>query len=221
MISRTSGNWISKSNTFDYLKLDVLFESKGKYGIPCLLPEENVVVEKVVDYKVARSRTLQFEGKAAVHFFLDDYVFNGVWVNPERVLNFIKKYGTAFSPDFSLYTDMPTVLQIFNVYRNRWVGRYWQENGIHVLPSVSWSDKNSFDFCFTGIPNKSAVALSALGIRSKEASDNFIAGFYAMLESIQPKHVYWVGEKMPLDIDSIVPNTRFPSYWELRRENMK
>lgn len=32
--------------------------------------------------------------------------------------------------------------------------------GIRVIPTVAWSDRGSFDFCFKGIPKGSIVAVS-------------------------------------------------------------
>ncbi len=34
--------------------------------------------------------------------------------------------------DFSMYTEMPVALQLYNCFRNRWTGAYLQQNGITV-----------------------------------------------------------------------------------------
>ena len=43
---------------------------------------------------------------------------------------------------------MPLALQIESVFKNRWCGAYWQSKGLKVIPTVSWGDERSFDFCF-------------------------------------------------------------------------
>lgn len=64
-----------------------------------------------------------------VHFFVDDYRFKGIYDNPERTLRKYRQYAFLLSPDFSLYVDMPIEEQFYNVFRNRWVGAYWQSLG--------------------------------------------------------------------------------------------
>ena len=62
----------------------------------------------------------------AVHFFLDDYQFNRVWTNPDRYIPMLQKFKYVLTPDFSLYTDFPKPLRIYNHYRKHWLGAYWQ-----------------------------------------------------------------------------------------------
>ena len=52
------------------------------------------------------------------------------------------------------------VMQIFNIFRNRWCGAYWASKGIRVIPSVNWGDESTFDFCFDGVEKGSIVAVS-------------------------------------------------------------
>ena len=55
---------------------------------------------------------------------------------------------------------MTPVLQLYNVFRNRWCGAYFASKGMRVVPTVSWGEENTFDFCFMGIPKGSTVAVS-------------------------------------------------------------
>ena len=50
------------------------------------------------------------DGKGqALHFFLDDYRFrNAVWCNLEYTTYTISKYDIVFTPDLSLWRDLPT-----------------------------------------------------------------------------------------------------------------
>jgi hypothetical protein len=56
-----------------------------------------------------------------------------------------------------------------------------------VIPSVSWSDEWSFDFCFDGIECGSVVAVSTLGVR--DCKQGFMAGFSEMCKAIDPEVV--------------------------------
>ena len=86
-----------------------------------------------------------------VHFFLYDYRFERVWKNPEADIEKLSRYRAVLSPDFSMYLEMAPVMQMYNVFRNRWCGAYWASKGIRVIPTVNWGDESTFDFCFDGI----------------------------------------------------------------------
>lgn len=49
--------------------------------------------------------------------------------------------------------------------RNRWCGAYLAEKEFRVIPTVSWGDGSTFDFCFEGIPKGSTVAVSTYMVR--------------------------------------------------------
>lgn len=59
-----------------------------------------------------------------VHFFLYDYRFERVWKNPDNDIEKLSRYRAVLSPDFSLYLEMARVMQLYNVFRNRWCGAY-------------------------------------------------------------------------------------------------
>ena len=68
-------------------------------------------------------------------------------LNVERTFKKYAQYNFLLSPDFSTYTDMNLWRQLESVAKNRWVGAYWQDNGLTVIPTISWSTPRSFDFC--------------------------------------------------------------------------
>lgn len=95
-----------------------------------------------------------------VHFFLYDYRFERVWKSPDSDIEKLSRYRAVLSPDFSMYLEMAPVMQLYNVFRNRWCGAYWASKGIRVIPTVNWGDDSTFDFCFEGIEKGSVVAVS-------------------------------------------------------------
>lgn len=101
----------------------------------------------------------------AVHFFLNDYTFRDkVWCDLERTTLCLSKFDYLFTPDFSLWKDLPTEFpNKENIYRTRFVGCMWQINGFNVIPTASWGGLNSFSYCFEGLPEHSVIAVSAMG----------------------------------------------------------
>lgn len=45
----------------------------------------------------------------------------------------LQQFRYVLIPDFSLYTDFPKALQIWNHYRKYWIGAYMQLYGIDVF----------------------------------------------------------------------------------------
>ena len=110
---------------------------------------------------------------------------------------------------------MPRPMQIWNHYRNQWMGAYWQSKGITVIPTVGWSDEQSFDFCFDGVPREATVTISTFGCwRDKIARDLFMKGYERMLEVLNPQMVLVYGtEKHKLE-GNVVYNEKLDGAFE-------
>ena len=138
----------------------MIYRGTGKFDTPCLVPEV-CNADSFIGFNYAKScKDPQHKG---VHFFIDDYQFTRLWTNPDAYLDMLRAFKCVFTPDFSTYTDFPKAVQIWNHYRKHWLGAYWQGNGITVIPTISWSDESSFDWCFDGEPVGGAVAVSSVG----------------------------------------------------------
>lgn len=125
-----------------------------------------------------------------VHFYIQDYLFNRIWNNPQRYIDVLKEYKGIVMPDFSLYADMPEPLQRFNHYRNLWFGRMCQIQGITVIPSLNWSTRDSLEWCLEGMPENSVTMLSAVGsIKNPGVFDNFIYCVEYVEERLKPTHI--------------------------------
>ena len=135
-----------------------------------------------------------------IHFYLDDYQFERVWTRPTRYIKLLRKYACVLSPDFSLYTDMPLAMQIWNTYRSRLLGQYWQDNGINVIPTVSWSDERSYSFCFDGVPRRSVISVSTRGcVRQEEPRKLWQAGMAEAVRRLEPTKILIYGSKIEFD----------------------
>lgn len=131
-----------------------------------------------------------------VHFFLHDYQFERVWNYPDRYIDILKKFAFVLSPDFSVYCDMPKVCQLFNIYRNRWMGRYWQEHGIKVIPTVTWSDEFSLRCAVQGVAKHSTIAISTMGEGRHANWKELISGWDYMLNKIEPDCILLYGKDL-------------------------
>ena len=96
---------------------------------------------------------------------------------------------------------MAPVMQIYNVFRNRWCGAYWASKGIRVIPSVNWGDESTFDFCFQGIEKGSTVAVyTYMASEHDHRQDQkawFMAGYNEMLRQIEPERIICYNTPFP------------------------
>ena len=153
----------------------------GAYELP-LLEKCDYVPEDLLPFNCAKTASNYDVG---IHFFIDDYQFERVWNSPEKYIPLLSKFECVLTPDFSLYLDMPLPLQLYNVYRSRALGVYWQSKGIKVIPTLQWSDEKSYDFCFDYMPEGGTFAVSTVGVlKDKKATELFIKGIKEVLKRI-------------------------------------
>ena len=106
----------------------------------------------------------------------------------------LSEFSAVMTPDFSTYHDWPKALQLYNHYRKHFVGAYLQTLGVKVYPTISWSDKESFDWCFDGEPVGATVAVSSIGTQKGSAEKRlFLDGYNAMVERLNPETIIFYG----------------------------
>lgn len=132
-----------------------------------------------------------------VHFYIDDYQFERLWNRPTEYLSLLEPFDCVLTPDFSLYMDMPYPMQEWNVYRARALGHWWQRKGLEVIVSLTWSDENSYDFSFGGLPRGGTYATSTVGCKDGDkASEVWRAGMKQALKVVKPDTVIVYGGKL-------------------------
>lgn len=180
------------------------YSGHGKWNIP-LIKKQAVDVENIslIACSDTHSNDNETNTKNGVHFFVDDYRFNGIYNNPEKSLRKYSQYAFLLSPDFSTYADMNLWRQIESVAKNRWCGCYWQEQGITVIPTISWSTPRSYEFCFDGVEKNSIIAIGMIGC--KQNKREFLRGYDYMLSKIEPEAVICFGTPFDEMRGNIIP----------------
>ncbi len=180
------------------------FEAYGKWNIPIIrndkLDLENV---NLISYTDIKTNDVDENKQKGVHFYIDDYRMEGLYYNPTKSLHRLAQYKFLISPDYSLYRDMPKAVQLFNVFRSRWCGAFWQSKGITVIPSISWGDASTFDYCFDGIEEGSVVAVGTIGCKKSKLS--FMRGYNEMLKRIKPSAIICFGSPLSEMQGDIIP----------------
>lgn len=169
-------------------------------GMPKLSAPGRVSVKGFVSFNYAKSMSANEKRGKACHFFIDDYQFERIWTRPEHYLSVLKGFKCVLTPDFSLYLDMPDAMQRWNRYRSQALGAYWQAQGLCVVPTLSWAQPESYSFCFDGIPKRSIVTVSTVGIKkNKDALAIWADGMKRALKDLQPREVWLYGTAIDFD----------------------
>lgn len=190
-----------------------IFPGVGEYGIPQIKPVNELPTTEFIGFNYAK--TCKKPESKGIHFFLDDYQFNRIWTNIDTYVPIIGKFSCAMAPDFSTYLDFPKAIQIYNHYRKHWVAAYLQEQGVIVIPTISWSDKESYSWCFDGEPCGGIVAVSSVGcMRNKESKRLFIDGWNQMISRLHPEKVVFQGVVPEECMGNIVRIKSFSEKWK-------
>lgn len=185
------------------------FSGVGRYDIPQIKPVKEYPSGEFTPANYLL--TEKYPEDKTLHFFVDDYQFVRFWNTPDKYIPKLLRFKSVCAPDFSLYTDMPIAMQIYNHYRKHWLGAYWQMHGITVIPTISWSDEASFEWCFDGEPEGGVVAISSVGTQMNEnARRLFMAGYNEMLKRLDPSAILFYGT-VPKECtsDRIIPLMTF------------
>lgn len=90
----------------------------GHLEIPIIKPQDDIPNKLILFSKILGCKDYD----QWVCFYEDDASFERIWNRPERYLPILSKFKGVITPDFSLYRDMPLVMQQWNIYRDGLLG---------------------------------------------------------------------------------------------------
>ena len=135
------------NNNYDvfhsYLVEDADYE--GYIELP-KIKASNLIPQKLVPFSKAMSKTWE-DFDCWVMFYEHDVKFERFWNNPKQYLEKLKKFKGVISPDFSLYRNMPLVMQQWNTYRSRALAVWLQKNDVELITNVRFNDERTYDYC--------------------------------------------------------------------------
>lgn len=166
-----------------------------------IIRKEQFTPTDLIGFNYAKTSTNKETG---IHCFIDDYQFERLWNSPDEYIDMLKEYQCFLSPDFSLYTDMMMATKIYNIYRSRLIGAYYQAQGVKVIPTVSWAEPATYEFCFKGIEQGGTVAVSTIGVKKdKTALAIWTDGMNEMIRQLSPAQILVYGGELDFDYGGI------------------
>lgn len=180
----------------NYLKTGDM-EVVGQYEIPTMKGVKLKTLNKVdlVGFNYCTNpETMRTKGDSMVHFFLPDSNLERVWNRPDDYIPILNSYKAIIQPDFSQYIGMPKAMLIWQHYRRMWMAQYYQRQGLRVIPAPCWSDEDSFEYCFDGMPKNSCLCISSVGcVKSPITREYFNRGFQETLNRLTLSQVILYG----------------------------
>lgn len=133
----------------------------------------------------------------------------------------LKKFRGVISCDFSLYANMPLVMQKYHIYMGRALANWLIDNGIKVIPNVRLSDERTYKFGFDGLYKGDVVTIGTIGTtRKKEERDLVVNAIRKTIEVLEPTDIVIYGS-LPEEIRNNYPKVSFHVFENYNFKKMK
>lgn len=207
----------------DVWKVGNTFSHSNRWGIPDLLPQSDLYLpDDILPYPWTERGQL-IKSPALLHFYVDDYNFEGIWFRTDKSFRKLKRKEIVaiIEPDFSVFYDAPFAINLSQFYRMRYIGRLMQEKGLPVIPNII-PEMPKLTCC--GVPKGQVISVRCpSGVVTETEFDVFETGFYHCLEKLKPqKIILWGAVSEQLITDKIpCPFVRLPIGFYSQRDYRK
>ena len=128
---------------------DYVYPSDNEWGIPVLLTDNQPVhVELPINPWGVEGRYKKM--MTCYHFYVDDYRFEALFRDPIALL--MSGCKQIVEPNVSIHDNTPKPFALWQIYRKRFLARYFQECGVQVFADLNVSHRFA-EFNRLGIPD--------------------------------------------------------------------
>jgi hypothetical protein len=118
---------------------DRLYDSDNEYDIPNLLMEQQPERGLLLPFAAWGADSRLRKDIATYCFYVEDYRFEAIWKDPTVVIN--SGCAAVVEPNLSLFDTTPIAFGLQQIYKKRWIARYYQECGIKVYADLNVARK--------------------------------------------------------------------------------
>jgi|WetSurMetagenome_2_1015567.scaffolds.fasta_scaffold05956_9 hypothetical protein len=129
---------------------DAVFPSQGQLEIPLLRMDMQADFIDLPCLQYGSRHSRRVINRGTWHFYVDDYRFQTIWDDPERIVD--TGVRTCVEPNPSIFDQTPTAMAVGLVYRKRWIARYWQERGVRVIVDLNVAERH-MSLNLRGVPS--------------------------------------------------------------------
>ncbi|MCL2007371.1 MAG: DUF4417 domain-containing protein [Treponema sp.] len=161
-----------------------------RWGFPMLQPC-HIIPEELIAFSKTKGKE---NINKFVHFYEEDDKILPFGRDPRKYFPRLSQFGGVISCDFSVYRDMSFSLQISQTLWNRELTFWLQYRNISVIPNVRYSDEQSYEFCFEGIPKNSVISIGTHGCTNTKDDIFFhIKGLSETIRQLNPEAILFYG----------------------------
>ena len=134
---------------FQSMLTDCIYESNNEFEIPNLLPDRQAGKLELPFAPWGADSRLR-KDVSTYHFYVEDYRFEAIWKDPIKVLSSGVK--AVVEPNLSLFDTTPVAYGLTQIYKKRWISRYFQECRIRIYVDLNVAQK-FYGYNRLGIPD--------------------------------------------------------------------
>ena len=169
-------------------------ESNTPFGIPQMIFQQinPADVKQIIGVgNIGKKIDAETKKDTWVHFFTDDFRFEKYWNKPWDGLKVLQQYAGCTMPDFSMYADWPLAINMWQVYRTNWLGRFWQEHGVKVIPVVrgQMTKAHEAEYTLAGHPKGMPFSIMHFTNRTPESDASYYDGLRRAIQIIEPEWI--------------------------------
>lgn len=125
------------------------FESDNEWGIPTLDLNFQCTKEHAVIERWGRLSRHNTRMPGMWHFYTDDYKFSALWKDPDVIVR--TGCVASIEPNYTTSFSHPKAEVLYNIWRKRWLARYWQTKGINTVVDLN-VEIPFWDLNYLGVP---------------------------------------------------------------------
>lgn len=125
------------------------FESDNEWGIPTLDLNFQCTKEHAIIERWGRLSRHNTRMPGMWHFYTDDYKFSALWKDPDVIVR--TGCVASIEPNYTTTFSHPKAEVLYNIWRKRWLARYWQSKGISTVVDLN-VEIPFWDLNFMGVP---------------------------------------------------------------------
>lgn len=156
-------------------------------------------------------------------FYCRDVDFNKIKKNPRRYVSLLQKSKGIIGFDYSIYTDMPKIVQKKQMFDNLALTYFFGKQGIKVIPNLRYGIEEISKNFLEAIPKNKLVAIGTYGfIKTINEQNVWFEHLLKIIDEVNPKGIVIYGS-LPQDLQNWLRlyNIEFKIYESSLSKEMK
>ena len=128
-----------KRSIIELMVSDRVYPTNNPFDIPVLRKDAQPINGLELPFGVWGADSRLRKDIKTYCFYVEDYRFEAIWKDPSKVA--MSGCNAIVEPNLSLYDTTPIAYGLQQIYKKRWIARYFQECGIDVYADLNVASK--------------------------------------------------------------------------------